>query len=80
MATVSDFRPAALASGRDLETFVSASSPIPINLLTVTALRTRLMNLARVADTSVPGSGVGDATWAASDGRALASPGFRMSS
>lgn len=79
-----DFRPVALPAVRDLETFAFTSSPTPINLLTMIALRTRFMNLARAADTSTTGSGVdgsviGDAG-KASDGRPLASPELRSSS
>ena len=80
-----DFRSVAFPSVRDLDTFAFTSSPTPINLLTMTALRTRFMNLARAADTSVTGSGVaggmvGDATGVASDGRPLTSPELRPSS
>jgi len=85
MVTVSGFRSGALPSVKDRETFAFASSPIPINLFTITALRTRFMNLIRAADISVPCSGddggiVGDAMGEASDGRPLASPEFRSSS
>ena len=79
------FRSVAFPSVRDLETFAFTSSPTPINLLTITALRTRFMNLARAADTSVTSSGVdggivGDAIGEASDGRPLTSPELRASS
>ena len=80
-----DFGSATLPSARDLDTFVLASSPTPINLLIMMMLRTRFINLARVAEISVPGSGVdGNAVGAivgeASDGRPLASPELPPSS
>ena len=69
----------------DLETFALASSPIPFNLLTMMALRTRFMNLARLAEFSVPGSGVDGSVvdviaGEASDGRPLAFPELPPSS
>jgi hypothetical protein len=82
MAVSAGFRSGALQSVTDIETFVFAWSPSPISLFTITALRARFLNLARVADTSDPGSGddggmAGDTTGEASDGRPLVSPEHR---
>lgn len=84
MAGSTGFRSGTLQSARDIETFAFASSPSPINLFTITALRARFLNLARVPDASGPSSGddggmVGDATGEASDGRPLVSPEYRPS-
>ena len=84
IATAIDFRSMVLPSARDLETIALTSSPIPINLFTIIALRTRFMNLARVTDTSAPGSEddggvINDATGGASDWRQLVSSEFRSS-
>lgn len=69
---------------RDIETFAFASSPSPISLFTITALRARFLNLVRAADTPGSGSGddnsmVGETTGEASDGRPLVSPEHRSS-
>ena len=81
MVTATDFRSVTLPSIRERETLALASSPIPINLFTITALRTRFMNPACTADIPAPGSGDdgGNVTGEASDGRPLASPEFGSS-
>ena len=84
MATSTGFRLDTLQSVTDTETLALASSPSPINLFTITALRAIFLNLARVAVASGPGSGddggmVGDETGEASDGRPLVSPESRPS-
>lgn len=84
MITSTGFRSVTLQSAGDIETFVFASSPSPINLFTITALRARFLNLVRVADISDRGSAdggsmVGNATGEASDGRPPASLEYRPS-
>ena len=66
MLMASGFLFVVLPSVRDLETLALASSPIPISLFTIIALRTKFMNLVLVADISGAGA-ASDTAGGASD-------------